>query len=394
MGDLLTGVFPADKALRSAWPAIQPWPRDRRRWWLLWSRCPGLGIARLALLEERFGSLRQAWLAPAARLGELPGFGAVLLRRIEAHRHRWGEDPCSGAHPLLQERRVLLPGDPARPAGFDQLPRPPHALHWQGGGSLWATLRQRRAIAVVGTRRPSLHGLSMARAIGSALGAAGWPVVSGLAEGIDAAAHRGCLDSGGRPVAVLGTPLERVYPRHHAALQAEVASRGLLISEHPPGAAVLRGHFAARNRLQVALAEALVVVECPHRSGALHSATLAWELGLPLWVVPADAGKASAAGSNRLLQQGASPLLDPQDLIAQLGPGPLAGAPIERPWLKTITTPSGGDRSLLDALGPGASLEQLCRALDRSPADLAPQLLALELAGAITAEPGLCWRRL
>jgi DNA processing protein len=233
----------------------------------------------------------------------------------------------------------------------------------------------------------------MARAIGGALGAAGWPVVSGLAEGIDAAAHRGCLDSGGRPVAVLGTPLERVYPRHHAALQAEVASRGLLISEHPSGAAVLRGHFAARNRLQVALAAALVVVECPHRSGALHSATLAWELGLPLWVVPADAGKASAAGSNRLLQQGASPLLDPQDLIAQLGPGPLAGVQGEISGRETSRPPSPGDRSLLDALGPGASLEQLCRVLQRSPADLAPRLLALELAGAISAEPGLCWRR-
>jgi DNA processing protein len=371
-----------------------PWSRDRRRWWLLWSRCPGLGIARLALMEERFGTLRQAWLAPAARLGELPGFGTALLRCIEAHRRRWGEDPWGGgAPPLLQERRVLLPGDPARPAGFDQLPRPPHALHWQGRGSLWAPLRQRRAVAVVGTRRPSLHGLSMARAIGGALGAAGWPVVSGLAEGIDAAAHRGCLDSGGRPVAVLGTPLERVYPRHHAALQAEVASRGLLISEHPSGAAVLRGHFAARNRLQVALAAALVVVECPHRSGALHSATLAWELGLPLWVVPADAGKASAAGSNRLLQQGASPLLDPQDLIAQLGPGPLAGVRGEISGRETSRPPSPGDRSLLDALGPGASLEQLCRVLQRSPADLAPRLLALELAGAISAEPGLCWRR-
>jgi DNA processing protein len=226
----------------------------------------------------------------------------------------------------------------------------------------------------------------MAQALGAALAEAGWPVVSGLAEGIDAAAHRGCLERGGRPVGVLGTPLQRVYPRHHTALQAAVAREGLLISEQAPGAAVCRGHFAARNRLQVALAQAVVVVECPHDSGALHSAALAWEQGLPLWVVPADAGKPSAAGSNRLLLQGASPLLDPSDLITQLGLGPL----VREVGTSSSLPPS--DRALLKALGQGSSLEQLCRSLGRPAAELSCRLLELELAGRIRAEPGLCWR--
>lgn len=295
---------------------------------------------------------------------------------------------------------MLLPGDPAFPPALLELDRPPLALHWRGHGALWPRLHRRAAVAVVGTRRPSRHGLAMARGLGMALAEAGWPVVSGLAEGIDAAAHQGCLAREGRPVAVLGTPLERTYPRHHGELQRQVGERGLLITEQPSGAGVRPGSFAARNRLLVALSRAVVVVECPLASGALHSASLAWEQGLPLWVVPADAGKLSAAGSNRLLAQGASPLLEPADLIRQLGPGPLAtvrgsaaGPPV-RPHRPPAESghPSGGRGEVLEALGSGASLEELCQGLGRPAAEVARLLLELELDGLVRAEPGLSWR--
>jgi DNA processing protein len=235
----------------------------------------------------------------------------------------------------------------------------------------------------------------MAEAIGAALGQAGWPVVSGLAEGIDGAAHRGCLARGGRPVAVLGTPIERVYPRHHEELQRQVAERGLLLSEWPAGGAVQPGHFAARNRLQVALARAVVVVECPESSGALHSARLAWDQGLPIWVVPADAGKRSAQGSNRLLTGMASALLDPRDLISQLGPGPLASARSAQPPTAAPEPGfgnAGDDPELLAAVGSGATLEQLTLELEQPAAALASRLLTLELRGAIRAMPGLRWQ--
>jgi DNA processing protein len=203
--------------------------------------------------------------------------------------------------------------------------------------------------------------------------------------------HQGCLGRGGRPVAVLGTHLGRVYPRHHGALQAEVARAGLLVSEQEPGTAVRPGHFAQRNRLQVALAQALVVVECPVNSGALHSAELAWRQSLPLWVVPGDAGKPSALGSNRLLAGGASVLLDPADLIRSLGPGPLARRrDTPRPDGKPAAGP--GTHGLLEALGAGASLEQLCSRLGQGPSQVTRELLGLELSGQIRAEPGLWWR--
>lgn len=216
-------------------------------------------------------------------------------------------------------------------------------------------------------------------------------MVSGLAEGIDGAAHRGCLQAGGAPVGVLGTALDRVYPSHHRQLQQQVAERGLLLSEQPPGGSVCAGHFAARNRLQVALACAVVLVECPERSGALHAAQLAWDRGLRLWAVPGDATRRSAVGSNRWLGRGATPLLDPADLMSALGPGPLA-APAARGHGPTAAATTPADRALLAAVGGGSNLEQLSLRLGQAGSQLMPRLLALELAGLLRAEPGLCWR--
>ena len=329
MGDLVRGLFPAAMSPESALAGSPcAWDARQRLWWLLWSQCPGIGVQRLRRLLLVPGGLEAAWLHPVDQLAARMGWPRSLGPAVDQFRARWGSDPLPRlAREAQGGRCVLLPGDRRWPEAIEALDRPPPALYWRGRGSLWAPLARRQAVAVVGTRRPSSHGLLMASRIGAALAAAGWPVVSGLAEGIDGAAHEGCLAAGGAPVGVLGTPLDRTYPRHHHALQQQVARQGLLLSEWPVGAPVRPGHFASRNRLQVALARALVLVECPLASGALHSADLAWAQGLPLWVVPADAARLSALGSNRLLARGATPLLTAADLIDQLGPGPLAGGP-------------------------------------------------------------------
>ena len=373
-----------------------PWHREQRLWWLLWSRCPGLGWVRLRSLERDCGGLAAAWRQPAAGFARLPGWHAGLVPGVERFRQQWGVDPLAR---LLRDprvdRRVLLPGDARWPAAIGALERPPLGLWWQGRGTLWSLLARRRAVAVVGTRRPSPHGLAMARALGVALARAGWPVVSGLAEGIDGAVHGGCLEGDGAPVGVLGTPLERVYPQHHGPLQRAVGRRGLLLSEQPSGAPVHRGHFAGRNRLLVALAAAVVVVECPPDSGALHSAAYAWDQGLPLWVVPGDAGRHAALGSNRLLARGATPLLAPEDLVAFLGPGPLApGSSAASPASRSQVGPAGPEHHrLLAAVGDGASLEQISLQLGRPAGELAVALFQLEWEGLLRAEPGLRWQR-
>jgi DNA processing protein len=389
----LVAITPqASESLRGDSPHLE-WGRERRLWWLLWAACPGLGWVSLRAIEAHFGGLAAAWGAPLDCFPRLEGVASDWRERVARFRQRWGERPLERwALQVQGGRRVLLPGDPASPTALGQLSRPPLGLYWRGRGCLWPLLARRLAVAVVGTRRPSRAGLAMAEALGRALAQAGWPVVSGLADGIDAASHRGCLQEGGCPVAVLGTPLERVYPSHHRALQEQVGREGLLISEQPSGSSVRAGHFAARNRLQVALAGAVVLVECPDRSGALHSAQLAWEQQLPLWVVPGDAARLSARGSNRWLGRGATLLLEPADLIRQLGVGPIGS----RPAAVRFTDGGGGvpaqDPELLQALADGASLEQLCLALGQPASTLAPRLLALELAGVVRSEPGLHWR--
>jgi DNA processing protein len=389
----LVAVTPqASESLRGDSLALG-WGREQRLWWLLWAACPGLGWVSLRALEAHFGGLAAAWDAPLDCFPRLEGLASDWRERVARFRQRWGERPLERwALQVQGGRRVLLPGDPASPSALGQLSRPPIGLYWHGRGCVWPLLARRLAVAVVGTRRPSRAGLAMAEALGRALAQAGWPVVSGLADGIDAASHRGCLQAGGCPVAVLGTPLERVYPSHHRALQEQVGREGLLISEQPSGSSVCAGHFAARNRLQVALAGAVVLVECPDRSGALHSAQLAWEQQLPLWVVPGEAARLSARGSNRWLGRGATLLLEPADLIRQLGVGPIGS----RPAAVRSTLGGGGvparDPELLQALADGASLEQLCLALEQPASALAPRLLALELAGVVRSEPGLHWR--
>ena len=371
-----------------------------RLWRLVWSSCPGIGWQRLDRLEAMFGSLEMAWGASTNHLVHaLSGHTRLHSRELDAlehYRSSHGPAPFNTPPSAEQRRRWeqptrLLPTDVTFPEALLQLDRPPLHLFWRGRGSLWPALGQSQAVAVVGTRRPSRHGLTMARLIGRALAEAGWPVVSGLAEGIDAEAHQGCLEAGGRPVGVLGTPLNRVYPRHHGQLQAAVGEQGLLVSELAEGTPGRAGHFALRNRLQVVLAQALVLVECPASSGALHSAELAWELGMPIWVVPADAGRISAAGSNRWLQQGATPLLNPSDLTINLGAGPLrparsgTGSAANGPLLQR-------EAALLAALGAGASLDQLCERLRLAPGVISERLLRLELAGVLRSEPGLWWR--
>lgn len=403
MGELVRAPFaaPVDRRQRrQRRRGHDPRVERERLWRLIWANAPGIGWLRLERLEAMFGTLELAWQASEADLQHVLG-GRTQLRQGEqanlaAYRAELGPDPLSTPPSHEQRRRWAQPGclmadDPAFPPALLELDRPPLRLFWRGRGSLWPQLAAAQAVAVVGTRRPSRHGANMARTIGRALAEAGWPVVSGLAEGIDAEAHRGCLEAGGQPVGVLGTPLERVYPRHHEELQEAVAQRGLLVSELPAGTPVRAGHFALRNRLQVALAQAVVLVECPAASGALHSATLAWEWGMPLWVVPADAARVSAAGSNRWLSQGGTALLQPGDLISSLGQGPLrrsqpAGSAADAGPL------FNREAALLAALGAGASLDQLCERLRQSPAALSERLLRLELAGLLKSEPGLWWR--
>ncbi|HET7190035.1 MAG TPA: DNA-processing protein DprA [Gemmatimonadaceae bacterium] len=244
---------------------------------------------------------------------------------------------------------MLHPEAPAYPTRLHECSDPPRTLWARGDLSLC----DRPCVAIVGTRRATAYGERVARELGRVLALAGATIVSGLARGIDAAAHRGALDVDGATCAVLGTGLDVVYPKAHAQLQRTIADRGLLLSELEPQNAAHGGSFPRRNRIIAALSCVTVVVEAGVKSGALITAAHALELGRTVAVVPGPIDVPQAQGSNELLRDGAAVIATIADAIALAG----LTAPI-----RLAELPEGGaERRLWDALADGsADLDTLC----------------------------------
>ncbi len=224
----------------------------------------------------------------------------------------------------LASRRIG-PGDDIYPVGLRDLEEPPHLY-------LAGELDERPGVAVVGTRRCTRYGVTLAEGFGGAIAEAGWTVVSGLARGVDTAAHRGCLDGGGHAVAVLGSGIDVCYPRENRPVYDEILrTDGAILSEYPPGTPPDRWRFPARNRIIAAVSAVVVVVEASRTGGALITARLGAELGRPVFVVPGDVDRPASEGCNRLIRDGAHPVLGAADLIEELGlilgpPRPIAGS--------------------------------------------------------------------
>lgn len=277
--------------------------------------------------------------------------------------------------------RRLVRGGPGWPQRLEDLKSPPEVL-WSVG----TVPPGRPAVAVVGSRRPTLAGSQIAHDLGRDLARLGVQVISGFARGIDAAAHRGALAGGGSTVAVLGCGLDQPYPREHGELRREITAAGSLLSEHPAGVAPLAFHFPLRNRLIAALAAAVVVVEATDRSGALSTAGWAADLGRDVLAVPGSIRSDRSVGCNRLIRDGARPLLDVGDVAEALGlPGPesslecgAGSAPLE-PALDEVFSRLGPDPVHPDALGVALGLDA---------ATLAGRLTALELLGVVRTFPG------
>lgn len=249
------------------------------------------------------------------------------------------------------------------------------------------------AVAIVGARRASRSGLELAGGLAFELARAGVTIVSGLALGIDAAAHRGALEGGGRTIAVLGSGVDRCQPVSNASLaRALIDTGGLLLSEYPPGTAAAPYHFPERNRLISGLVIAVVVVEASARSGSLITARLALEQGRDVLAVPGQPGLPNSAGTNRLLKAGAALVENAADVLNAVGRDlPTSALTIEA----SREAPSDPvAQALLDGLdGVARSLDSLALAHDLSPADCAVQLTELELGGFVQRVAGGYIRR-
>lgn len=270
----------------------------------------------------------------------------------------------------LAARGLRFVARPAFPPLLAAIHDPPPGLFVRGDAAL--DLLGRPAVAVVGARACSGYGASVARMLGRELAAAGLVVVSGLARGVDAEAHRGALDANGATVAVLGCGVDRDYPAAHAELARRIAATGLVVSEYAPGVEPAPWRFPARNRIIAGLCAATVVVEARERSGALITADLALEEGREVFAVPGEIGSALSAGTNALLKLGAAPLTAVDDVLASFD----------------LAAPAAAvDDELVGHLP--ATVDELVRATGRSAADVSRTLVDLELAGHVTVFDGV-----
>ncbi|HEY0141048.1 MAG TPA: DNA-processing protein DprA [Thermoanaerobaculia bacterium] len=278
----------------------------------------------------------------------------------------------------LRESTVVL-GDEAYPTMLAHIYDPPTVLHFRGDVSLL----KRPMISIVGSRRCSAYGRNAARTLADSLAKRGVAVVSGLARGIDAAAHQAALEAGGATIAVLGCGIDIVYPRGHEALFARMAADGLILTELGPGAPPLKAHFPIRNRIISGLAYGTVIVEATERSGSLITARSAAEQGRDVFAVPHPIFAAGGVGPHRLVQYGAKLVHDAEDIVEEL--------PREiRAQLSPVTPEEAPPSGLLDAFSreEPTPLEEVAARLQKKPESLAQEVLQLELDGWLESLPG------
>lgn len=290
--------------------------------------------------------------------------------------------------------QLLLHGAVGYPQALLGLPDAPPIL-WALGDT---GLLRRPSVAMVGARNASSLGVRMARRLALGLSTAGFCVVSGLARGIDAAAHTAALEGEGRTVAVMAGGVDVVYPAENAGLAAEISAKGCRISEHPPGVEPQARHFPMRNRIVAGLARAVIVVEAAAKSGSLITAKAALDYGREVLSVPGHPFDARASGCNMLIRDGAVLARSTSDVLEVLGARALSQSEPEE-VLPVLPGPEARSRPLKDVallhdmilsrLGPSPLAEdQLLRDLKVTPSDLAPELLTLELDGRIARQPG------
>ncbi len=277
----------------------------------------GIGSVLLDRLLVRFGSPREVLSASPDSLSEVEGVGVGLIRNLRSRQFREQAEQTIATCAKLNVD-IILPEDSRFPRLLKEIPDPPSVLFVRGGFEQ----RDALSVAIVGTRTASQYGRSQAERFARVLARSGITIVSGLARGIDAAAHEGALevDEGGRTIAVLSSGVVEIYPPQHEELAERVARSGALISEMPPGTKPKKGMFPRRNRLISGLTLATIVIEASEKSGSLITARTAGEQGRDVFALPGLVSSPNARGSNRLIRDGAILVQDPEDVFESLGP--------------------------------------------------------------------------
>ena len=280
------------------------------------------------------------------------------------------------------KRAVISPEMDIYPKKLKEIPDPPEALHVMGDPSVL----EKRCIAIVGSRKCTVEGMKTAELIASRLAEAGVTIVSGLAEGIDTAAHRGALYVGGRTVAVLANGIDIYYPKCNMQLQNEITNSGLLVSEYEDGTEARKYMFPKRNRIISGLCEGVIVVEAAIRSGSLITANAAADQGRDVYAVPGMLTAYMSAGTNHLLAEGATPIFDINDFLESLG---LESKSRPEDFLES-TSFSDLEKSIIKALlgNKELSTNELSAMVGATPREVNGIVTVLELKGAVVTSMG------
>lgn len=282
---------------------------DTRKYWVGFNLVKGIGAARLRILLEHFGDIERAWQASAQELYAI-GLSSKVVDNFLQVRSQVSLDRIwenIQTHGIL----VLTWEDDGYPKRLMEIDQPPPVLYLRGS----LLPEDDWAVAIVGTRRVTAYGRQVAENVSGFLARNGITVISGLARGVDAIAHKAALDNGGRSLAVLGSGVDHIYPPEHRKLAEELMKNGALISDYALGTPPESLNFPPRNRIISGLAQAVVIVEAGERSGALITASFAADQGRDVFAVPGNINAPQSIGTNRLIQQGAHPLVDPQEIL-------------------------------------------------------------------------------
>jgi DNA processing protein len=357
---------------------------DEKAFWVAINHVNGLGPKRFRRILDTWGTPREAWNQSKTELKRLLGERVAteficLKERI---------NPFKMLEEIYMEGiNIVLESEEDYPDSLRSIPNPPPLLYYRG------ELRAEDSVAVsiVGSRTPTVNGLYTAEEIAIALAQHGISVVSGLARGVDSAAHRGALKGGGRTIAVLGSGLKKIYPPENRELAEEIANNGLIMSEYPLEMGPMKGNFPARNRIISGLSLAVLVVEAARDSGSLITASFALEQGREVFAVPGPIQNEACHGSNRLIQQGAYLFQDVGDILGLLQPNRVSDqiAAVKEPEL------SGSEDKVLALLKNGPlHIDLIIRDSGLPASEVSSLLVVLELKGCVREEAGKLYRRI
>lgn len=294
---------------------------QERAYWLAWSQVKGIGAVSLKKIYQHFGSLQQAWEAPAIAFAEIDGINGKAAQAIQQNRARNFPSELIAEY-LKENPQFWTPGDKLYPRLLTEIPSPPPLLHYLGQVESSENLGSKPMIGIVGTRDPTEYGKRWTRKLTEALVSHGFGIVSGMAAGIDKVAHYACLSANGRTIAVLGTGVDTIYPFSNRELYQKLTRQGLIVSEYPAHTQPDRGHFPARNRIIAGLCRAVLIIEAPQRSGALITARYANDFGRDVYVLPGSLDNSRSLGCLGLLNSGAHVILGVEHLLEMLGTMP------------------------------------------------------------------------